>query len=330
MQGASANPFTPLVGQKGARDAILQLFEGGRFPHALLIEGEPGSGRRTMAVFAAAMLLCLGENPPCQTCVSCRKIAASAHPDLVWIGLEGDKPSIGVDRIRQMRSVAHYMPHESQRKVFVLPDAQLMTPEAQNAVLKLVEEPPPSLFIIATASSAELLLETLLSRMTCIRLRPLGFDEISSAVAKLRPDAVAEFLEGLTSASTVGQALSMLDDKSLRLRIEDAKLMPSLIKNRERLGLLELLTRWQNDRAGFTSLLWQARSACIDELTKNPAAPDAARQLRAIGIFEQTAAAVSLNVGLSLLSVAAVNRLLSEQDGLIYRNKREKWNKLLP
>lgn len=115
-------------------------------------------------------MLCEGDIIPCGNCRSCRKIEEGVHPDVIVCEKEDSKATMGVDIIRSMKSDAFIKANDSDNKVYIFKEAQNMTPQSQNALLKIFEEPPDHVSIILTCSSKASLLETILSRGTNITL----------------------------------------------------------------------------------------------------------------------------------------------------------------
>lgn len=157
------------AGQEGGaeiREALSLAFAGERFPHAVLLEGGPGSGTDRLAANLARAAVCLspGEKP-CGVCPGCVKAAAGSHPDILTIDGDADARAFPVDTVRQIRSDAYVRPNEAPRRVFVLLGVQNMSEISQNALLKILEEPPQNVFFILTAASATALLPTVRSRV---------------------------------------------------------------------------------------------------------------------------------------------------------------------
>ena len=142
-----------------------------RLSHAHMLIGPEGSERDDAARELAAALLCPADAPPCGQCRDCRKVLAGTHPDVIWVGREkrdGDlRRDILVGQIRQMTADAVLAPNEAARKVYVIDQADRMTQQAQNALLKALEDPPGHACFILCAASAEALLPTVRSR--CVR-----------------------------------------------------------------------------------------------------------------------------------------------------------------
>ena len=180
------------------------MFGADALPHALLIEGSTQAARREAAVALARALMCAGgakpddddasmfggmslfgeaetpeEKPesgdeartlPCETCSHCRKSAAGVHPDIQIIEGGAGARSFHIDAIRAMRQDSSILPNEANCKVYVLLGAQAMTVEAQNALLKLLEEPPDYVYIVLAAPAHFKLLSTVVSRVFLLSL----------------------------------------------------------------------------------------------------------------------------------------------------------------
>ena len=152
--------------------ALLTLIRAGRCPHAVLLTGGDEKGRKKTASAVAGALVCENrENAPCGKCRACAKIKAGTHPDIsVFAGTE-KAHTVGINIIREgILSSLYIAPNEAMRKVYVLPDADGMTREAQNAFLKTLEEPPPFVSFVLAADGKQKLLSTVLSRCTAFEL----------------------------------------------------------------------------------------------------------------------------------------------------------------
>lgn len=153
-----------------ARITISRFFSTRRIPHAIIIEGTSCENRMKAALEISKAMLCEGEVIPCGGCKSCRKIENGSHPDVIICEKEDSKATLGVDIIRSMKSDAYIKANDSDNKVYIFKEAQTMTPQSQNALLKIFEEPPDHVSIILTCSTKATLLETILSRGTIITL----------------------------------------------------------------------------------------------------------------------------------------------------------------
>ncbi len=169
------------------------------FSHAYIITGSPENTLRTATELAAAMLCTGGGDTPCGTCRSCRKVFAHIHPDVLVLQRQKDdkgkqKPEIYVDQVREIAASAPVLPNEAERKIYIIQDAGAMNPAAQNALLKLLEEPPPFDAFLLTAENADQLLETVRSR--CVTLRAGGEDAPPPAEARERAERYLDIAAG--------------------------------------------------------------------------------------------------------------------------------------
>ena len=161
-----------------------------RLSHAYMLVSPAGEKRNAAAQKLAASLLCGGDEPPCGECRDCRKALAGIHPDVIRVERQRDdkgKPrrEIYVDQIRAVTADAVIAPNEAQRKVYILDDADCMNPQAQNALLKALEDPPGHACFILCTASADALLPTVRSRV--VRLDE--HSEKDAAASELMPFA---------------------------------------------------------------------------------------------------------------------------------------------
>ena len=164
--------FKDVVGHKDILKYISSAVENNRVSHAYILNGERGSGKKMLANLFAMTLLCeTGDNEPCGKCHSCKQAESGNHPDIIRVTHE--KPnSISVDDIRtQVNNTVDIKPYQGPYKVYIIPQADMMTPQAQNAILKTIEEPPSYAVFLLLTENAETLLPTINSRFVMLKLR---------------------------------------------------------------------------------------------------------------------------------------------------------------
>lgn len=164
--------FKDVVGHKDILKYISSAVENNRVSHAYILNGERGSGKKMLANLFAMTLLCeTGDNEPCGKCHSCKQAESGNHPDIIRVTHE--KPnSISVDDIRtQVNNTEDIKPYQGPYKVYIIPQADMMTPQAQNAILKTIEEPPSYAVFLLLTENAETLLPTINSRCVMLKLR---------------------------------------------------------------------------------------------------------------------------------------------------------------
>lgn len=143
----------------------------GTFPHGVLVECQNESEGEVFARFIANCLVCRGANKPCGVCADCVKAQGKGHPDILETdGKKGKSNTFSVDAIREVRENAFVVPNESDKKVYILKNGQNMNEQAQNAILKILEEPPTYVFFVIVTTSKSTMLETVLSRVQVFSL----------------------------------------------------------------------------------------------------------------------------------------------------------------
>lgn len=209
--------------------------------HAYIIEGGSGCGKRTLARLLCQALSCKSENPPCMECTVCDRISRSQAPDIITVEAEHDRVFLGVDIIRKLREDAYFAPIEFPRKIFVFPKADSMNPQAQNALLKILEEPPSHVMFLLLCENSEELLETIKSRAPTLRLEPLPDGtvmEYLKSAGKIPDDTDESSLEAVVklSGGSIGKAISLISQgkgsKSLELYRKAEKYIRILAKRK--------------------------------------------------------------------------------------------------
>ena len=183
--------FPSVCGSARLRRAIADDILNNTFAHAYLLEGPKGSGKAAFALAIAAALACEKKGDPaaplpCGECRSCRRILAALCPDVQTIGPDEGKATIGVDRIRRLKQSLILTPGELDFKCYIIESADRMTPQAQNSLLKMLEEPPGSRTVyLLLAENAQKLLPTVRSRAPVLRLSPPTRGELARRLETL-------------------------------------------------------------------------------------------------------------------------------------------------
>jgi DNA polymerase-3 subunit delta' len=202
--------FDQFLGLDGQLQWLKADFSGGRFVHAYLFSGPSGTGKRSNSEICARAVHCMGLNRPCDECAPCRRMLAGTHPDHHVVEASGR--SIGVDEIRDLVRTVSIKPFEAGHHTIILADAEKMTVQAQNALLKTLETPPGNAVFFLLSTSPAQLLATISSRCRHVRFHPIRLDEAQLAlcargIAPSKAEAAASAASGC-----VGQALEILDD----------------------------------------------------------------------------------------------------------------------
>jgi len=210
-------PFRDVVGHVRLIDLLSRSVAGGTLPPSLLFAGPAGIGKRLTALAVAQALNCTNTTKgsglraeasidACGVCAACSRIARGVHPDVLFVS-PGDSGAIKIDQVRDIVDRAQYRPFEGRRRVVIIDEADALVPQAQNALLKTLEEPTPSSVFILVTSRPDMLLPTVLSRCPQLRFRPLSLEEIVKALtARGRTETDSRAIAA-TADGSLGQAL---------------------------------------------------------------------------------------------------------------------------
>jgi DNA polymerase-3 subunit delta' len=279
--------FEALLGNERLRQNLHSSLSKGRISHFYLISGPAGSGKHTLARLLAAAILCRGSGKPCRGCEPCRKVMADTHPDFITID-DPEKKTVPVDLIRQARADIYIQPNEADHKIYLFPRAQDMLIPSQNALLKVLEEPPSYGVFILLTDNPEKLLPTVRSRCTELALQPLPDSVLRRALGAEFPDADAQAISAAISRSGgyLGQARELLSAGENVLPQTEG--FVDAFARRDAMGLISVLVpmeKWKRDQLipilqQWTELLESALSCRSGMSAVNPLAKKLAESRR--------------------------------------------------
>lgn len=208
--------FSTIIGHETTIEHLKRAIETNQVSHAYLIQGEAGSGKKTIADAFAQTLQCeKGQPEACGQCRSCHQAASGNHPDIIHVTHE--KPgSIGVDEIRsQLVNDVQIKPYQGNYKVYIVPEAEKMTPQAQNALLKTLEEPPAYAVILLLTTNAGMMLDTIRSRCVLLNLKPVPDRMVKSYLMEHMeiPDYQADICVAF-SQGNIGKAIALASSEN--------------------------------------------------------------------------------------------------------------------
>lgn len=181
MKQDTDTTWSSVIGQEQLTQNLKNALGYRKISHAYMIQGEKHAGKRMVADIFARALQCEAEgNKPCNVCRSCKQALNRNHPDIIYV--EHDKPNvISVENVRtQINADIAIKPYSGPYKIYIMSDAQLMNQQAQNAILKTLEEPPEYAVIMLLTTNVESMLQTILSRCVVLNIKPVGNDMIKN------------------------------------------------------------------------------------------------------------------------------------------------------
>lgn len=287
--------FEQLIGQSALTARLKASLEKGRIAHAVLFAGPSGSGKRTIAGIYARALLCRSDGPkPCNACASCRKALGGNHPDLHIVRPEEEGKALGVDEARALQRLIELKPYEGGRAVVIVQSAQDLTHQAQNALLKTLEEPPENTVLMLLAESLSPLLPTILSRCAVYRPARLSRREMASVLKSRGYAAGSQTGHAVEMADgRPGRALELLADEGYWALQEKAVETLGLLMKEKKLAQAVRFMQDNKARAGDVLTVWEY--AARDALTA---------QKEAFGFFN----GVSTDRLIDILSACAAAR----------------------
>ena len=203
--------FESLLGNERLKENLRVSVGRGRVSHFYLISGPEGSGKHTLARSLAQAILCQDEHAPCGKCNACRKVLAGTHPDYITVD-DPEHKNVAVKIVRDAREDMYIRPNEGSHKIYLFP--QSMGIEGQNALLKVLEEPPAYGVFILLAENPQTLLPTVRSRCTELKLNALSKDLLEKELSRRFPDADKDSILAAIdrSGGYLGQAVSLLQE----------------------------------------------------------------------------------------------------------------------
>ena len=255
-------------------DALKKQITEHRLVHAVLLTGQPGSGKRTLAGLIAISLMCSSDgNIPCGECAGCRSAMAGENPDITVIekgnpispDVQKGRATIPVEDIREMIRLCSRYAYGGGNRVVVIPDAENMTPQAQNSLLKILEEPPKNTFFLMTTSHPEQILTTVRSRCRNIKLIPWDEKYIEETLVSSGIEKGLALKAARVSGGSIGYAIRLCsDDTYWKLKEEIVK---SFFGNRKRSEVLNISTSWK-DRKGSSDQLFDILEDVVRKFLK--------------------------------------------------------------
>ncbi|MED9904907.1 MAG: DNA polymerase III subunit [Lachnospiraceae bacterium] len=252
--------FKDIIGQEQIKEHLQNAISMGKISHAYMINGERFSGKEFIADVFAMALQCESEGTrPCQECHSCKQALSRNHPDIIYVTHE--KPgSIGVDDIRtQINSDIAIKPYSSPYKIYIVNEAEKMTVQAQNALLKTLEEPPAYAVILLLTTNVNSLLQTILSRCVILHMKPVADELVKNfLMTKMQvPDYKAEVCVAFARGN-IGKAKHLAASEDFEKVKEEALCLLKYVHDMdvsEMIAAIKKITEYKLDVRDYMDIL---------------------------------------------------------------------------
>lgn len=314
--------FNNFIGNRAVISQLQALLKQNKISHAIMLDGATGLGKKTLAKIIAQAAVCAHreDGVPCGVCSNCKKAEKGIHPDVIFPEKSGVSQTYSIATIRDVRTDAYVAANEAFVKVYIFTDIDNMGIPAQNALLKILEEPPKNVMFILTCESAFNMLATIRSRVQLFSLSPVSSAELQTYLAKNFPEQPSEHLKNICEIAkgNIGLALDLITseghDKSSKLA---EKLAFSLTSMNE-FDLLTVVAQVLENKKDFifvlkflSDLLRDALVLSVDfSIAENPGCAkilaeklSTAQLLRLIDVVAQTRSYVERNVNMQILSM---------------------------
>ena len=302
--------FSGLLGNESIKQRLSGAAADGKLSHSYIIAGPRGSGKHTLARLLAAAMQCTAAEKPCLACPQCRKVMAGVHPDVIVVD-DTERKNVAVSLARWAKEDLYIRPKEGKKKVYLFPRAHDMGSATQNALLKVVEEPPAYGAFLLLTEKTERVLPTIRSRSAELNLAPVPQNE---AAAFLQQNYPTKSMDAILSAweqagGFVGQAADILRaGKTVDARAKgicdalaagDRLAMADILSKMEKLGRDQAISSLRQTQ----EIVAQALTAKAGRSVTEAARPlteklTAARLLQVYEVLGEALASAEANVGI--------------------------------
>jgi DNA polymerase III subunit delta' len=229
-------PFSAIAGHRPVVELLSRAVARQTLPPSLVFSGPAGVGKRLTAIALAQALNCERRSESgdgCGTCASCARIARGVHGDVLVIE-PGDSGTIKIEQVREAIDRAAYRPFEGKRRVVIVDEADALVSEAQNALLKTLEEPPPASVFVLITTRPDMLLPTVRSRCQRLRFGPLSPSDVAAVLVRDHGFADADARAAAAAADgSIGRALDEGADEAIEARDAAARLLQTASSSRD-------------------------------------------------------------------------------------------------
>ncbi len=261
--------MSKIVGNDGLTSSLLQKARVGALSHGYIIEGEKGCGKTALSAFVCQLALC-DEKSACGVCKNCQKVLKNIHPDIFVIDMADNKKSIGVDQIKPLKLDAFIPPNEGEKKIYIIENGENMTGAAQNALLKILEEPPTYVMFIITALSKNLLLPVITSRCQTLTLERLKKSQVEGW---LRDNFLGESSEKISlcahmAEGNIGKGAELMVDNRFFEQCDMVMGFIGAILKKDKVKAVKFGAYLEKEKANINHILLIIEEIIFDALAK--------------------------------------------------------------
>ena len=259
-----------LAGNKRVKESLKNLIDDSHLPHAIIIEGDEGTGRHTLADFIAKAALCKGDSKPCNICRNCTLFLNHNHPDAEYFSPEEKKKALSVEQVRKIKANSFVKAHMGGRKVFIIDKTDALSDNSQNALLKTIEEPPQDILFILICESSAKLLPTVISRCVVFSLFPPEETEALEYIRSNTKKSDDEIKEALRlTHNNIGKALILLGKRKNEKSYLAEKFLSGVLEYDSAVNLMLLLKPLEKDRVKVSEFISELKLITAAKITEN-------------------------------------------------------------
>lgn len=257
-----------IYGKNNALNIVSSMVRNNRLAHSFLIHGEKGTGKKFFSKYMTMLILCEenSDGKPCMKCRSCRNAAQNIHPDVIYAEHSGKLNGFRKETIDEICRSSIILPNNGDKKVYVFNDADAITVQAQNTLLKTIEEPSSFSYFIFTASSKNVFLDTVISRVVSIGITEPTPDECRKALEDM--EYSSEQIENAVSSlgGNIGNCISYIENEDFRNNVELTKILADCIIKNDEYGFLKAVSSVESDKESFRQIIYLLDSIIRDSI----------------------------------------------------------------